>query len=113
MLSPNDLRQKFRIVPGQQSVTLTPKNPPRDAIQVDGARLRQNDNPSELQAAGINVRFDSMTWILPAINLGGSVPAIGDFINDGAQDWVIVGFDKSLQAGPVDIEFKCVCNKAR
>lgn len=113
MLSVNDLRQKFRIVPGQQSVTLTPKNPPATAIQVDGARLRQISHTSELQAAGVQVSCDSMTWILPAAHLGNVVPKVGDFINDGEANWIIIGFDKSLQAGPGGIEFKCVCSKAR
>lgn len=112
MLTANDLRQKFRIVPGQVSVTYYPMNPVRSTLEVDGARLKDIQNLAEIQAAGIRATYDSKLWILPAANMGTISPALGDRIDDGTNIWRVEGSQPGMIAG-VQVEFKLVCNQER
>lgn len=109
MLSPSDLRQKFRIVPGQCSVTLTPAAS-GSAIQVDGARLQDVRDMASLRAGGVEVNYRSKVWILPVDNLGGYEPQEGDRIDDGSKAWRITGSMPAMMCG-TQVEFKCIVSQ--
>lgn len=109
MLTQNDLKQKFRMVPGQVSVMYYPMNPVSDAVQVDGARIQDIKGLMQLVAAGVGITYQSKHWILPAVNMEGVDPQLGDKIDDGSQSWRVVGADKGMMAG-VQVEHKLICN---
>ncbi len=93
MLTKNDLAQKFRIVPGQETITFTPKTPNQAPFQVVGARFRSPNDPTEFASGSVTANINWCQWILPIINLGGYQPNAGDMItSDGtgvapAGDW--------------------------
>ena len=113
MLTANDLRQKFRIVPGQQRVTFTPMNPPADSFVVEGARIQDITVGADAQSLRVTSSFESKLWILPAANMHNVVPDLGDQIDDGQTKWRVVDMAPAVMAGTFPIEFKCVCNRER
>ena len=113
MLTANDLRQKFRIVPGQQSVTFTPMNPPAASLIVEGARIQDITAGADVQSLRVTSSFESKLWILPAANMQNAFPELGDQIDDGQTKWRVVDMAPAVMAGTVPVEFKCVCNRER
>lgn len=111
MLSPADLRQKFKIVPGGQSITYT-MNPEGTQFQVDGARIQDIKHLDEVKSAGMQVGFNSKLWILPVDNMGGNEPKDGDKIDDGTNTWRVVGSMAAMMCGTA-VEYKVVCSKER
>ena len=108
MLTAEDLREKYRIVPGQVTVTFTGKHPERAGFTVAGARKR----PLKRQGVwtqGIHLDTDKVQWILPAENMRGVVPERGDFITYAGTDWLI----DDLETGLIEAEFKCLCTQGR
>lgn len=111
MLTQNDLAQKFRMVPGQVTITYTPMNPPGAAMTVAGARKRPLDG-KEAAAFGITITLNTTTWILPAANMkAGYQPIAGDKITDAASnDWYV---QPQGLSGLMEQEWKLVCTKGR
>lgn len=112
MLSPSDLRQKFRIVPGAQPIILTPQAQGTTPIQVDGARIQDVRDMANVRASGVDVNYRSKVWILPTDNLDGYEPQEGDKIDDGTKTWRITGSMPGMMCG-TQVEWKCVCSQER
>src|SRR4029077_5658824 len=95
MLTQNDLKRKYRMVPGREIITFTPKTPNMQSFQVAGARFRSPNDPTELASGPVTAEINWCQWILPFVNLGGYDPNAGDIItSDGsgvapAGDWVL------------------------
>lgn len=109
MLSANDLQQKFRMVPGQVTVTFTSKNPDVAGFSLAGARKRPLTR-QDLQTFGdAFLHTDSVSWWLPTANLGGYTPQKGDIITDS--DSVAWHIDYAVSA-LMEADWQCFAHKA-
>ena len=109
-LSASDLAQKHRIVPVQTTVTLTPKNPPSDAITLYMARKRPATAASEFEQLGVTVTTAHALWVLPSEELSSYEPKPGDLITDSdSVDWLIEDVHPFL----AQAEWKALCKRQR
>ncbi len=115
MLTKNDLARKFRIVPGRETITFTPKTPNQKSFTVAGARFRSPSDPTEFGSGPVTATIDWCQWILPVANLGGYQPNAGDLItSDGtgvapAGDWKLT---QQTTSDLMQAEYKLHCVKA-
>lgn len=89
----------YRMLPNQQTLTLTPQNPTAGAITVAGC-VRRPWSQKEVQGLGSPLAFNSevSVFLLPKAELAGNVPIEGWKITDtDSVAWTIKAVSRELE----------------
>ncbi len=107
-ITPNMLKQKYKMVPGRVTITYKVANA-GFGFSVRGARSK-SVSLEERSFAQVEISVESQWWYLPAATLNGTVPVVGDSITDPANAlWIVMHTENGLMDG----EFKCLCTRGR
>ncbi len=110
-LTKNILRTRYRILPGNFPITLTPKNPTAAEIGPIQGCNRTNWSQAEIsQFGGAGIESDRISFLIPSLTLElvtTSKPIRGWWITDADGTWTIKGVNWEL----MDATYRCACIK--
>lgn len=123
MLSATTLADRYRILPGQRTVTVTPQNPRGTAIaNIDGV-VRRQWNKQEVQTLTAGIEAEAAAFIIPratfldavaaldptsaaAVSRQATVPRNGwQITDDESNTWTIQSVTRELEG----VAFRCLC----
>lgn len=102
------LQGRYKMLPNQRTVTLTPKNPDATAITGIGGVVRRPWSKSEVQTFGgvVGIESERATFIIPKDTLTTTIPKNGWWITDDESSvWTILSVTKELEG----TMFRCPC----
>ncbi len=104
------LRTRYRILPGNFPVTLTPRNPTADPIgPIEGCN-RSNWTQQEIAQFAAGIESDRIAFLIPSLPLEPVTtekPIRGWWITDADATWTIKGVTWEL----MDAVYRCACIK--